>query len=186
MTSETLYILQSIADQLVASSTTFTDCTVGAFMEVKDGQVLLRSQGDNTELQQYGLEDFSIPQLYIRYREREVMDITSGEKQLSSDFQCQKEILPCRIVGMFEGEDMFEVLDNMKNQILTFDVLPFMNVDTVKIYQVRGYIDYINQWEEENMREFREHMPTLLSVALDIDIAYWRHGGCRQPVDLIP
>jgi hypothetical protein len=134
-------------------------------------------------LEQYGLEDFAMPQLYIRYREREVMDITAGEKQLSADYQRQKEVLPVRIVGMFEGEDMFEVLDNMKNQILTFDVPAFMNVDTVRLYEVRGYIDYINQWEDENMREFREHMPSLLSVALDLDIAYWRHGGCRQPID---
>lgn len=188
MTSETILILQSIATQIVNASTTFTDCAVGAFLDINgdDRVVYLRDQGTNTELVRYGYNDSVIPQMYIRFRGREEWAINPNEPQLQSDKRRQLEIIPCRLVALFQGESMFEVADKIKHDILSVNVNPIENVDTVRIDQERCYIDYINGWDEENNGELRSFLGTYNSIALDFNVNYWRSGGCRQFEQIFP
>lgn len=186
MTSETLYILQQIASALVAESITFTECYTGAFLDINgdDKVVYLRDQGTTQELTRWGVDDRLMPLLYFRFRGRESWPINPNERQLQSDKRRQLEQIPVRLVAFFEGENMFEVADKLKNDLLSVNVLPFGNVDSVRIDQTECFIDYLNGWPDE-ADGLREYIPTAMSVAIDMTINYWRSGGCRNPEDLV-
>lgn len=184
MTSETLYYLEAIKSELVRLSSTFPDGFIFVFKD-SDGQLYYRPDASSQELERFAPDDNQGNYFYIEFRERENGTITPDQPRLASCQERQLESYPFRIVAIFRDENMWEVLDKLKYDLLSVFMPDWGNADTPKILQEKFYLDWLNTSDNDTAGLLRNYEEGLLSCAIEFSLTYFRSVSCRQPEDKI-
>jgi len=183
--TETQYYIDQIATQVLNISSVFRTGYTNVFLDTESNEIMLRQSGNSNEYVRFGANDSLGNFFYIRYRGRESWTIQREIKQLASDQFRQIERIPLKIVGLFTEQDLYEVADGLRHDMLMVHLPNYMNAGTAWIEQEKVEMDYLNASSEESEGRFRSYAVGLQSIAVEFTLVYSRSGECRQPAELL-
>jgi len=183
--TETQYYIDQVSTQVLNASSVFRSGYTNIFIDSDSKQILLRQNGNSNEYVRFGANDSLGNFFYIRYRGRESWELQRQTKQLASDQFRQVERIPLKLVGIFSEQDLYEVADGLRHDLLKVHLPNYMNAGPAWIEQESVKLDYLNGWAEESEDNFRSYAVGLQSIAIDFSLIYSRVGECRQPSELL-
>jgi hypothetical protein len=185
MTSETIYIISSIRQQIEQNNVIFPVGFDFCFREPDTGNIFLRRMDDNAELVRFPNIDTQGNWFYLRYEELEKSTFTPINRQGSCQERFEQAIT-LKGVFIFTANNQYEVGDYTVNTIMGTFIPPFGTIDTIKIDPASIQYDYFNFNDEDTGNELRSYMPDIQSFAIDINVTFAREfSDCRNPPEII-
>jgi hypothetical protein len=185
MTSETLYIINQLRQDLTNRNVIFPKGYDSVFRDPESNLLYYRQFGNSNEYERFPPIDTEGNFFYLRYLATE----TSTFEEINRQSSCKerfRQTINLRGVFVFTANDQFEVGDYTLNMIIGTQLAPFNNVNEIRINPSQIQYDYFNWNEQDTGGEIRTYMPAIQSFAIDINITFAREfDECRNPPELI-